>query len=795
MAVTLSGIFSVREFNYRRNVLKIAPDAFVTINGAFGARVVAPLETSGSAITDVRGGVTSISVSCAVNPAGSSRANIEVVAPQYKGLHTDYYITLPNGTRTNIFTPMMEVKIYMKGRYIEESDNWTPKYYPVFWGMITGVQENYTSGATSFTITCEDLLCWWKYQKVNIQSSVANAFFGGAGLNRFPSAFKNMSAWEIIMALFSDTFFVETDTKGENRRLDFLFPQFTNINQLPDNIQLLRDTWGPFSQKVIDYWNNRFGFGVSTNKKDTPQQIADSLRQVPLEMYGMRGLLPWNVLKERVLSFLDPTKEAIANQTDINADLDLDFGMLARVQPYGLFANYGDGAQPTVMSKLEIANIVCEKVNMEFFVDTNGSFVFKPPLYNLDVATGGVSYYIVGPEDIINFNSNFDSNAIINYLVVTGPLWQQFDMEAVGLHADFESIKRFGLHSEQVAVPFGMNSNQLKMIAVAEMTRRNGQAYTGSLSMPLRPEMRLGYPVYLPHIDTFYYVTGLSHSYAYGSSATTDLSLQYRRERMFEDGTSGLVGFGSEKGEVLSACVMRERKNIVLTSAEKVSSAVNAGTNNTPSNNVQDPSNSAYTKNADNIEKQQKEQDLRKEKGLYSGPDILGYWSISKAVVGPYKNAVQNPGTPEAIVANELVMISDTTVPYTDKNGYRHIGAFPFGSNLVLMNDLGTYDATNKVQAESVQVKTVLGAKANADVVSAPGSVEKGRDVPGRISQEGADMFQTTPLSDAQLSDRVAPAPADSTFVDYGMVVGAGAPSENMPRGNINGTTIQRVTQ
>jgi len=464
MAEALSGLFSVREFNYRRNVLKIAPDAFITINDATTSAVVSPMEPSGVKTTDMRGGVTSINVSSAVTPAGASRATIEVIAPQYKGLHEDYYITLPNGTRTPVFTPMMEVKIYMKGRFLEEEFKWAPKYYPVFWGMITGVQENYNSGAYTFSITCEDLLCWWKHQKITMQSGVINTFFGGGTMQRFPSTFQNMSPWEILLALFTDTFFMQEDeSQGIQRRLDFLYPQLSNIAQQPD-IEYLRETWGPFANKAVDYWKKRFGFGVLSEndtvdgRAATSEDIAASMNNIPLEMYGMRGPISWDTISKRLMSFLDKTNFQVGTQTDRKANIDLDFHMLARVQPYGLFDNYGDGSEPNILSKLDIINAVCEKVNMEFFVDTNGSFVFKPPLYNLDVRSGDLAYYRVGPEEIVNFNTNFDSNSVLNYLVVTGPVWPQTKMEAIGLHADFESIKNYGIRSDQITVSYGMNA-------------------------------------------------------------------------------------------------------------------------------------------------------------------------------------------------------------------------------------------------------------------------------------------------------------------------------------------------
>jgi hypothetical protein len=756
MSTTSSGIFSVREFNYRRNVLKLAPDAYISINNATTARIVSPMDKIGSKDTDVRGGVTSISVNSAVSPAGASRATVEIVAPQYKGLHEDYYMTLPNGTKTPVFTPMMEIRIYMKGRFLEEEYKWGPRYYPVFWGMITSIQENYSSGASTFSLTCEDLLCWWRYQTVAVQQSVSGTLSGGAPQGRFPSVFQNMSPWEILLSLFSDNLFTQVDEQtGMARHYNFVQAQWSNAGQLP-NTPGYKETWGPFSQSVMDYWNQRFGFGVLAN--GTSGDIAASFESIPLEMYGLQGPIKWQSLATRLLSFLDTTKGSLGAQTSNKVDLDLDFGMLARVQPYGLFDLFGDGSEAQHVSRLEIANVVCEKVNLEFFVDTNGNFVIKPPLYNLDVASGDVPYYKIGPEEIINFNSSFDSNAIINYLVVTGPMLQQVNIESIGFHADFESIKKYGLHSDKVAVSYGMNANQLRMIAAAEMTRRNGQAFSGSVSIPLRPELRLGYPIYLPHIDTFYYVTGISHNYSYGSTATTDLSIQYRRERIFEDGTSGLPG--SVAGDVLDKCVYRERD-----AATVLSNAVKASLSSSKDLNIStdqakvlglDPTATDYQAKLESFKNDLKKQAVQKDGKLYAGPDLLGYWKLDKARASQTSESISKAGTAQAISSNELVMITDTTVPYTDLNGYRHIGAFPFGANLVVMKNGQVFDSLNHVQRSDLQTATQINATGTNGQTTSQASSSVANSVAGQPSTAGAPKpNQPSELTESQAQERV----------------------------------------
>lgn len=748
MATVRSGLFTLKEFSYRRNVLKLAPDAFVVINGALTSRILSPMQSKTTQDIDIRGGITSINVSAAVSPPGASRATIEVVAPMYKGLHEDYYVTLPNGTRVPFFMPMMEVKIYMKGRYLESEFDYVPRYYPVFWGMITNVQENYSAGNFTISISCEDFLCWWRHQKITINPSVQDTFFGGAPQTRFPSVFEKMSAWEIIYSLFVDSFFAQHNDNGVAAYYNWVYPKWSKSGDLPSSLIATRETFGPLSTSVINYWNDRFGLGVTN--EDNPDLIKNQLEKIPLKMYGLNGPIKFETIRAKMLSFLDTKEGLYGTQADRRADLDLDFGLLARVQPYGLFDIFGSGTDTTIYSKLEIATTICEKVFMEFFVDTNGEIVFKPPFYNLDVASGGVNYYRVGPEEVINFNSSFDSNSIINYLTVTGPLYQSIStLEATGFYVDFDSIKRYGIRSEQTSVPYGMNAKQLKMIAAAEMTRRNGQAYTGSVSIPLRPEMRLGYPVYLEHIDTFYYVTGINHNFSFGASAVTELSLQFRREKIFDDGNSDILG--SVLGDVLYSCVLRDNEaelvemlkdqkpdiealQLKINELSKISHQIRTG---------EEKSNKYHHTDLDKRINEWKKQIIAAQNGVFEGPGLLGLWKIDRANIKKReKNTIRPSGDDSTYTANELVMITDKTVPFTDKFGYRHIGAFPYGANLVLTKSGEMRDLLDYNDAISQSVDTVINSSGVRDVVSSGVSSVANQDISGNITSRPDDTVE-----------------------------------------------------
>ena len=742
MAEVRSGLFTLSEFEFQRRTLRLAPDAFVSINGALGERVLTPAQASGRSNLDVRGGITNITVNAAVSPAGAGRASIDVIAPQYKGLHEDYYVTLPNGVRIPYFIPMMEVKVFMKGRYLEDVYRNEPRYYPVFWGLITNVSESYSDGTHTFSLQCEDLLAWWKWQIITMRPSDVSAVYGAPTANRFPSVFKNMSAWEIIYALFTDTFFVQGES-GNQSFYNFVYPKLSKLGDVVEFSGNNPRAFGGLVRNIIKYWNSRFGFkNVDINDPN----------RVPLEMYGLKGPINPQTIRELVIKG-DKAQwsDTMANR---NNEINLDFNILARVQPKGAFDLYGDGTEPLTQSKLEIAREVAEQVHMEFFIDVNGHFVFKPPFYNLDVASGGVPYYTIDQDDIINYNNNFDSNQIVNYLIVTSPIYYgPKGLETMGLHVDWESIVRHGIRYQEVAMRYGNTKKQLQLIARAETTRRNGMAYTGNLSIPLRPEMRLGYPIYIKHLDTFFYVTGLTHSFSFGASATTDISFQFRRERMFDDGT--LPG-GPGVGRLMKEYVYRFNPDSSLPQQDSVGKDGKT-TVTTTQDGEQKQNPDVKSSNVDTLIKKIQNGDLNipdsdvpqfidrvlreqlsRKNGIIDGPLSGGDYRLSKAKMVNKSTEISNPGTDRAVIeSNELITMTKETVPFTDRNGYRHIGAFPYGANLILTKDNDLVNPLDAGVTQKIETSKQVNAKADPNISSSPDSEEALRTPPNNTpSQE-----------------------------------------------------------
>ena len=209
---TGSGIFTLKEF-YNRGVIKMAPDVLVYIGGSLTTKVIAPVSGQDGKLS-FNDGITNVSVQNNMDPPGSSNASIEIVTPIYceNSQYWVYYKGIDETTpvRAPLFVPMMEIKIYFKGRFMVNRE---PKYYPAFWGFITNVEENYSGGVYKINLTCADILHWWAYSSLNVhpvpESNIAAG--GGQTLTVFSTVFnrKNPLAFSFtILRSFSFTTFI-----------------------------------------------------------------------------------------------------------------------------------------------------------------------------------------------------------------------------------------------------------------------------------------------------------------------------------------------------------------------------------------------------------------------------------------------------------------------------------------------------------------------------------------------------------------------------------------------------------
>jgi hypothetical protein len=550
----------------QRKIIQYTPDALVYLNGDTG---MAGCQTCHHRI-DIQQFVTSISVDAGVDP-GASSSSITLSIPRHYGdsIFRDGNTILRNG---------LEVQVYFRGYFpmtgmadpdadpesnvvagVNLSDIPQYPYYPVFHGVVTGVSHEYSGGYYSASLTCSGMLHFWQYMQI----ASNGAFFGarpnnsGVRTSLRGHVFTGMSPFSIIYALYQNTL-------GAAAGVGFALQSRTNM-------QAVSTATGDSSYAMVQqYWERRFLQGMyRLRMHGASGQLFSGSTQAYLSRLGGRDARILSVVTGNNRSERDPLASSAeefnlidrdgAGRINRGADLRFTAGSGGGARDYGVVvpqmqAFVNDISQwgqvnlfeTTYESKLDVATQVSNICGYEFYQDMDGDLVFKPPLYNLDTSSSRI--YRLEPEDIVSISFT-ESEPEATYATVSAGPFQNMrgavDEAEFGVRAtyyDYRLIAQFGWREGSLESNYYSNARSAFYAAVANLDKLNQGMNSASVTIPLRPEIRQGFPVYIPHIDCFYYVQSVSHAFSYGSACTTTLNLIARRRKFIPPGNPDVPG-------------------------------------------------------------------------------------------------------------------------------------------------------------------------------------------------------------------------------------------------------------
>lgn len=501
-----------------RPTVVTAPDALVYINGE--------MEVIGcpqcSRFFDFNKYVTSVQVDLSVDSVPGS-ASISLSVPR----HTidDFYFD-----GNPVITPMMEVEIYAKGYYLLEG---LPQYYPIFWGVVTEVGDNYSSGEHTVSIHCADILKWWELCKMNINPAFTVPS-GQQGRSIFGNVFFGMNPYDVIWSLALQSY-------G-----DVLIGTGSLVSTFKEQQQ--KQTFDAALSDLMLYWEQRFS------------RIRSNLL-----LYGVNGVAvrgdSLDALYSRVGNtgtVKKPSHFASASVRNANGGKDGGQMVFDPTDPsVTAFRTQFQQAgqvnfwQSEYQSKLELANAAKEAAGFEFFMDVDGSIVFKPPFYNLDIlANKPVSW--IQDIDIIEWDLSESEAEVVTQIVMQGSFGGNIDYgfgeEATPFTSvtDYHLLRKYGWRSQNYNSEFLGDPQLMFYHGLDILDRLNSKRHRGTVTIPFRPELRLGFPVYLAPKDQIWYVSGISHNIAFGGRASTTLTLTAKRSKFIAPkgiGTLNLTGF------------------------------------------------------------------------------------------------------------------------------------------------------------------------------------------------------------------------------------------------------------
>lgn len=411
-----------------------------------------------------------------------------------------------------IIIPMMEIEVYAKGYYLIGG---MPQYYRIFWGLVTSVQKNWSNGVTSVVISCKDMLYWWQLTNATTNPAYLSGFGSSAGgYQLWQNQFAGQNPYTTIIQLARDAmgdFFLTTGS-------------FTSF--LPER-GAESPTIGAYASDVMKYWQLKFS-NISSN----------------LVMFGTSGQA---YTFSGILGTVSPTQVSSAifeseyKKLQQNETTSVLFFNRKQQQTFKReLSRAGDVEffQNETQSKLSLAFQARDQIGFEFYCDTTGDIIFKPPFYNLNVIPNKPVSWIQD-IDIID-DSIIDSEAeVVTHVTSSGNAFQgafdpgisdEITTPRTGVY-DFHLLRRYGWRRADLQLEWAGNPRKLFFYLLDWMDRLNAKRQSGTVTIPLRPELRMGFPVWVPKYDSFFYVQAISHQYSPGGQATTTLTLTARRSK------------------------------------------------------------------------------------------------------------------------------------------------------------------------------------------------------------------------------------------------------------------------
>ena len=478
------------------------PDAIVYINGESDV-IGCP---SCRKKFDFNAYVTNITVDLHTDSAPGS-ASINLSIPRHAV--DDFYFE-----GNPLITPMMEVEIFAKGYYLVEG---VPQYYPIFWGLITEVGNSYSSGEHTVHISCSDILKWWELCKMNVNPAFTAAA-GQQGRSIFGNVFFGMNPFDVIWTLAQQSFGDVVVGSGS----------LISLVKEQGQSQVFTEALGD----IMSYWEDRFARTRSN-----------------LLLYGTNGIAvrgdslyeAWSVQKKGQFNM------PFASTAVRNANGGKDAGQMVYDPTDKLVTafrtQFGNSGQVNFWSsefqtKLELANAAKEAIGYEFFMDVTGDLVFKPPFFNLDVLSNKPISWIQD-IDIIDWDFSESESEVVTQLTMQGAFGGNVDynmpedVTPFTSVTDYHLLRKYGWRTHAYNSEFMGDPLLMFYHGMDILDRINSKRHRGTVTIPMRPELRLGFPVYVAPLDQVWYLTGISHNIAFGGRATTSLTLTAKRQKFF----------------------------------------------------------------------------------------------------------------------------------------------------------------------------------------------------------------------------------------------------------------------
>jgi hypothetical protein len=638
----------------------------------------------------------------------------------------------------NILETMMEVQVFAKGYFPSPRGN--TLYYRVFKGMISNIVYNDMGTHLAISISIAGTMRFLELMQIDLAPAITSN-----SPQNYLTAFQNSMAGMDPYKQLADVFMRSVTPAGF---------QLNSIQQA--TLKTGQANTSDWAKVVHDDYILRWQARLVNIVRDV-RILGYDMKHSPITTTQDPYLLP-NVLSIQEADAkgnLDPdlirqrgdrmTKEAPGKT---RSDPNMFINIMRRYLPDMQIGSIKllDGK---ITSRIDRIRVLLNLILFEGFQDMDGAIVFKPPFYNLDVTNVGnlnpntpapnASYYftdttnpfVVYLSEIESETETEDEHGIKATRVAFRGDWLtnfHFNSETGATlmptvdHIDIAKLIKFGLREEPARqIPF-VQSNDTKTLyayATSELNRANRSYRTYSITIPLRPELHLGFPMYFPHKDMYGYIKSISINYQQSSAATMSVTLDTIRKRPMIPsvrtvGNKHLTSYTSQPNLVFqwttppaSTVGAVNPPNWASQNAVQPSTGLGAGGNNSNSSQValngntvtgRQPQDTPFSSDEWAYIKHQKEtignlwstrfdtlnKCFRIQNDSASSSDVSEYNKIAAANGGMIPMTANKPyfdakyWLPKGINSAYYHKILNTQ-PYTDEKGYELVSPFPWG--------------------------------------------------------------------------------------------------------------------
>lgn len=525
--VTPSAVRNIQQSLQDRDVVKLCPDAIVFINGQ--NYLINPYLGDGSGVpVAFNDYVTSFQASYDID-ALIPTATLTLSVPNTE----DHLFRAPGGN--NLLRSMDEIRVFAKGYYLSPRGNTV--YRQIYRGFISSVHYTVDGKLTTINISCFGALGLLERMQIDINPALQSS--AAQEVVPFTSTAFNLNPYDQLALVFMYSSMLDGFEQ-------FSLQQATMNSTNPYYNAIESGYVARWQALLFDIARDVHIYGQPsvTNVINTLQQTLKKSQAAGSPMAKSTAADARNPAGTES----EPTSQA-NDQTFYNQIRyympDMSFSAIQLLNGQ-------------LTSRLERLRHLTQLIGFEAYQDIDGGIVIKPPLFNLDVTNVDNpnapqldntlldiyeqnNPFVVQLSEISAESESEDEAGVrATRLLMRGSPMPGFQLQGTEwwqtTAEDLDVVKmcQFGLRTEAPhSAPWFRDGDVkgLQAYASTELARMNRGFRTYNITIPLRPELKLGFPMFLPWRDLYGYIKSVVVNYTVGGEATMSITLDCLRRR------------------------------------------------------------------------------------------------------------------------------------------------------------------------------------------------------------------------------------------------------------------------